>query len=131
MRPVRERFIHGADLQRLDLHLTEFDRSSAVLEGDRAFIEHSVPQFGRFLSVEHDRDVAPLRRDLERVPLAASFRHRIDLDIACDRASAVTRIGALVKNIGFIAGTVGDFRGIEAAEINATVCIVARLEFDP
>ena len=29
------------------MYLTEFDRSRAVLQGDPAFIEHSVPQFGR------------------------------------------------------------------------------------
>src|SRR3954464_9342029 len=88
--------------QRPDLHVADFDCSRAVLQGDPAFIEHSVPHFGCFLSVEPDRDVAPLRRDLERIPFAAGFRHEIDLDVACDRASAVTRIGALVKDICFV-----------------------------
>jgi hypothetical protein len=72
-----------------------------VLQGDPAFIEHSVPQFGRFVSIEHDRDVASLRRDLKGIPFAAGFRHWIDLDIACDRTSAVTRLRALIKNICF------------------------------
>jgi hypothetical protein len=45
-----------------------------VLQGNRAFIEHSIPQFDGLVSVEHSRDVASLRRDLERVPFAAGFR---------------------------------------------------------
>src|SRR6185312_12579891 len=88
----------AAALQRLDLNLAEFDRSRAMLQGDRALVEHSVPQFGRLVSVEHDRDVASLRRDLESIPFAAGFRHLIDLDVACNRACAVARIGALVED---------------------------------
>lgn len=38
-----QRVATPAALQGLDLHLTEFDRSRAVLQGDPAFIEHSVP----------------------------------------------------------------------------------------
>src|SRR6185437_4026134 len=117
-------------LQGLDLNLAEFDRSRAVLQRNRAFIEHSIPQFGRLVSVEHDRDVASLRRDFKRIPFAARLRHLIDFDIARNRACAVARIGALVKNVCFVAGPVGDPLGIKAAEIDAAVCIIARPEFD-
>jgi hypothetical protein len=37
----------------------------------------------------------------------------------------------LVENIGFVAGPVRDFLGIEAPEINAAVGVIAWHKFDP
>src|SRR6185437_8591002 len=56
-----------------------------------------------------------------------------DLHLAeLDRALAVLQGDrTLVEHIGFVAGPVGDFLGVEAAEIDAAIGIMARPELNP
>src|SRR6516162_9859773 len=112
------------------LNLAEFDGAGAVLQGDRSFIEHAVAQLCRRLAIENDSNVASVRRDFVCIPFAAGFWHRINFNVSGDCAGAVTWIGALVENIGFVAGPIRDFLGVEAPEINAAVGVVAWHEFD-
>src|SRR5262245_26873500 len=119
-----------AALQRFDFHFAEFDRTGSVLQHDRTFVEHAIAQLCRCLAIEHNRDVPAIGGDFIGVPLAAGFRHWIDLDIARDRTCAIAWVGALVENICFVARPVGDLLGIEAAEVYAAVGIVAWKELD-
>src|SRR6516165_8259013 len=117
-------------LERFYFHLAEFDRPGPVLQGDGTFIKHAVAQLCRRLSIQHDGDVAAVRRHFICIPLAARFRHRTDFDVTCDRAGAIARIRTLIEDIGFVAGAFGYLLRIEATEIDSAVGIIARPEFD-
>ena len=81
-------------------------------------------------AVEHDSDVAPVGGHFVGIPLAPRLRHRIDLDVAGDRTSAITGVRALVEDIGLVARPVGDLLRIKATEIDAAIGIVAWPELD-
>src|SRR5581483_5615336 len=117
-------------LERLDLDFPELDRSGAVLEHDRSFVEHTVTKLCRRLPVEHDRYVATIRRDFIRVPFAAGLRHWTYFHVAGDSAGAVARVLSLIEYVGLVAGPVCNLFWIEATEINPAVCVVAWPEFD-
>lgn len=119
------------NLKRFDLNLAEFDGTRPVLQRDRPFVEHAVAQLCRCLAIENHGNVASVRRDFVCIPFSTGFWHRINFNVSGDCAGAVTWIGTLVENIGFVAGSIRDFLGVEAPEINAAVSVVACHEFDP
>ena len=123
-----ERLTLPRSLQRLDGHLAELHHARAILQRERSFLEHPVAQVDGFLAVEHDGNLPTLGGDLERVPLAAGLRHRIDLGEIDDRAGAVGRILALVEDVHLVAALGAELLRIGTADEDAAVGVVARPE---
>ena len=92
------------NLQRLDLHLAEFDHAGTVLERERSpRIVLAVLHVSGLLAVEDDDEMRALRGDVEGVPFARRFRHRINLGDVDNRAGAIARVRPLVEDVDLIA----------------------------
>src|SRR5687767_614927 len=119
--PWRPGLADRGPLQRLDRHLAELHHALAVLQRERALLEHAVAHGDGLLTVERHGDMAALGSDLECVPLAPGLRHWVHLGEIDDRAGAVGRVFALIVDVDLVAGLGADALRIGAANEDAAV----------
>lgn len=117
-------------LVRPDSDLAELDHAGAMLQREMAFREEAIVQLSGLLAIEHERDLAPLDRDLVGIPLPTGLGHRIDFGEVHNAAGPVGWILALVEDIGLVAVAVGDRCGILATQEDAAVGVIAGPELN-
>jgi hypothetical protein len=117
-------------------HLAELDRAFLAvgawraLQRERAALVLAVLDIDRLGAVENDGQLRSLRGDLEGVPFAGRFRHRIDLGDVDNPSGAIARVGALVEDVHLV-GIVGrDFLRIGTADEDAAIGLVVGPELD-
>src|SRR5262249_1880230 len=89
--------------ERLDCDLAELHHARTPLQRKVTFLEESVVHVGSLGAVERERELPLIGGDLDRVPLAGGLEPGIGLGEIDNRAGAVGRIRAGVKDVELVA----------------------------